>query len=127
MKTYICAGHMCTDIEITFNGKSKVLEHIVIDTGAVQSIINSDFVCDIGVQAEYVDEFMKTYGIGGEMMFFCRKVEKLILGDIEFDDVELDFGDIDSYGEIQGLIGLDLLQKIRAVIDVEIPEITLKK
>ena len=39
MKTYTFDGHICTDIEINFNGKSKILHNIVIDTGAVQSIL----------------------------------------------------------------------------------------
>jgi len=126
MKTYTSDGHICTDIGIFFNGKSRILQNVVIDTGAVQSILNSEFVSDIGIKAEYVDEFMKTHGIGGEMMFFCRKIEKLKLGDFEFTDIDVDFGVIDPSGNIQGLIGLDLLKLIRAVIDVEIPEVKLK-
>ena len=126
MKTYTSDGHICTDIEIFFNGNCKTLQNVVIDTGAVQSILNSEFVGDIGIKAEYIDEFMKTHGIGGEMMFFCRKIEKLRLGNFEFTDIDVDFGEIDSSGGIQGLIGLDLLKLMRAVIDVEIPEIKLK-
>ncbi len=38
----------------------------------------------------------------------------------------MDFGDIDPSGEINGLIGLDLLKAIRAVIDVNIPIVFLK-
>lgn len=126
MKTYTSNGHICTDIEIFFNGKCKTLQNVVIDTGAVQSILNSEFVSDIGIKAEYVDEFMKTHGIGGEMLFFCRKIEKLKIGNLEFTNIDVDFGEIDPSSDIQGLIGLDLLKLIRAVIDVEIPEITLK-
>lgn len=126
MKTYTSDGHICTDIEIFFDGKSRTLQNVVIDTGTVQSILNSEFVSDIGIKAEYVDEFMKTHGIGGQMMFFCRKIEKLRLGNFEFTNIDVDFGEIDPSGDIQGLVGLDLLKLIRAVIDVEIPEIKLK-
>ena len=100
MKTYTSDGHICTDIEIFFNGKSRILQNVVIDTGAVQSILNSEFVSDIGIKAEYVDEFMKTHGIGGEMMFFCRKIEKLKLGNFKFTDIDVDFGVIDPSGDI---------------------------
>lgn len=127
MKTYICDGHICTDLEIVYNGINKTLRNVIIDTGAVQSIINSEFVSDLGIQAEYIDEFKKTYGIGGEMLFFDRNIDKLILGDFEYLDINLDFGDIDPSGEIQGLIGLDFLKAIRAIIDVEIPSIISRK
>lgn len=39
----------------------------------------------------------------------------------------IDFGNIDPTGEIMGLIGMDLLKQIRAIIDIELPEICLKK
>lgn len=42
--TYTSDGHICTDIEISFGGKSKVLRNVVIDTGAVQSILCSETV-----------------------------------------------------------------------------------
>ena len=68
-----------------------------------------------------------TYGIGGEMAYFSRKVDKIKLGTVEFTDFEIDFGDIDPKGEIQGLIGLDILRGMSAVIDVMIPELYSKK
>lgn len=55
------------------------------------------------------------------MKFFCRKVGELTIGAFPFEDVIIDFGDIDPKGEIAGLIGLDIHRKLKHVIDVEIP------
>lgn len=126
MEVYIFDGLICTDINITFQGKSKILKNIVIDTGAVQSIINSAFVEDIGIIPSTSDKPVKTRGIGGEMKFFYRLVDSLNIGQSSFKNVIIDFGDIDPKGEIAGLLGLDLLKEIGAIIDVEIPKISRK-
>ncbi len=118
---------ICTDIAICFRGKEKVLKNVVIDTGAAQSIINSLAVEDIGILPEYISEISTTFGIGGEMAFFTKIIDSFRIAGVEFNAIELDFGEIDSKGELMGLIGLDILEKLRAVIDVEIPLVFEKK
>lgn len=121
MDTYKFDRLICTNITISFRGKSKVLKNVVIDTGAAQSIINSLAVEDIDISPEYVGEISTTYGIGGEMVFFTKVVDSFIIANTEFENLDMDFGEIDSKGELMGLIGMDMLEKLRAVIDVEIP------
>jgi len=41
------------------------------------------------------------------------------LGDKELSYLKIDFGIIDNYGEINGLIGLDILMKLEAIIDLK--------
>lgn len=126
MHIYKFDGLICTDVEVTFEGKTKILKNVVIDTGAVQSIINSLAVEEMGISPKFIDEISTTVGIGGAMDFFVRKVEGLKFGETAIEDIELDFGEIDPKGELMGLIGLDLLEKYRALIDVELPAVTMK-
>ena len=127
MRVYIFDKLICTDITITFKGKSKTLKNVVIDTGAAQSIINSLYVSDLGIVPSFEDKLIKTKGIGGELKFFYRNVDEIRIDDLVFKNLEIDFGEIDSKGEISGLIGLDILNNIRAVIDVEIPIVACKE
>ncbi len=127
MDVYIFDGLICTDVIITFGGKTKTLKNVAIDTGAVQSILNSTLVEDIGIIPSISDKPVKTRGIGGEMKFFYRKVDKLAIGAIPFENAIIDFGNIDPKGQIAGLIGLDILRELKAVIDVEIPIVYPKK
>jgi len=119
-------GLICTDIAINFRGKEKILKNVVIDTGAVQSIINSSSVSDINIEPETLEELNTTHGIGGEMFFFSKVVDSIKISECQFENIELDFGEIDPKGELMGLIGLDLLEKYRALIDVELPSVTMK-
>jgi predicted aspartyl protease len=126
MNIYKKYNLICTDIVLSFKGNKKLLTNVVIDTGAAQSIINSLVVEDINIVPESTEELATTWGIGGEMPFFTKVVDTITFADIEFNAFELDFGEIDPKGELSGLIGMDILEKARAVIDVEIPEISLK-
>lgn len=126
MNIYKFEGLICTDIKVIFRGNKKTLKNAVIDTGAAESIINSVCVKDIGIIPEYLDEFCLTYGIGGEMPYFKKEIDSLSVDSEEFKDIIIDFGEIDPSAEISAIIGINLLEKMRTVIDVEIPEINLK-
>lgn len=126
MKIYKFDELICTDVTIIFKGKTKILNNVIIDTGAVQSIMNSLVVENLGIVPEFLDELSTTIGIGGEMSFFSKQINGFGIGDVKFENIEMDFGEIDLKGEISGLIGLDLLNKLRAVIDVEIPSVYTK-
>ena len=126
MDVYQYDGLICTDIKITYKDKEKVLNNIVIDTGAVQTIFNSNFVEDIGLFPDENDVIGTTRGIGGEIKFFHKVIDKLTIGKTSFSNIRIDFGNIDPKNEIKGLIGLDFLEITKSVIDVEIPLIYQK-
>ena len=60
------------------------------------------------------------------MFFFSKVVDSIKISECQFENIELDFGEIDPKGELMELIGLDLLEKYRALIDVELPSVTMK-
>jgi hypothetical protein len=47
------------------------------------------------------------------------------LGEVSLEEVKMDFGVIDPKGYINGLLGLDLLMKLGAVIDLKKLSLTL--
>jgi hypothetical protein len=68
-------GLLFTEITIHFNGRSKVINNIVIDTGASNSLISQDEVDDIGIKVTLEDEIITSYGIGGKEHAFVKTVE----------------------------------------------------
>jgi len=119
-------GLLFTSIQIYFRGRTKVIENIVIDTGAAETIISPDAVEDIGIFAELEDSVNSFYGVGGSLHnFFSKNVEKVKLGEVSLEEVKMDFGVIDPKGTINGLLGLDLLMKLGAVIDLKRLSLTL--
>ncbi|WP_206108494.1 hypothetical protein [Paenibacillus thiaminolyticus] len=57
-------GLLFTSLEIEFKGARKIVDNMVIDTGAAETILTPDAVEDIGlfaVSSDYVHSF---YGVG---------------------------------------------------------------
>lgn len=113
-------GLLFTSIQISFGGVSKLIENVVIDTGAAETIISPDIVEEIGIIAELNDNVNSFYGVGGSLHnFFSKNVDEISLGKVELKKIKLDFGVIDPKGYINGLLGLDILIKIGAIIDLK--------
>lgn len=88
-----------------FRGLSKVIDNVVIDTGAAETIISPDAVDDIGIIAEPDDSVNSYYGVGGSLHnFFSKKVDKLCFENVNMNDIKVDFGVIDLSGHINGLL-----------------------
>lgn len=71
-------GLLFTSIAITYKGHSKIVDNVVIDTGAASSIISPDAVDDIGVYAELGDRIVEYYGVGGSIHnSFVKSIDKI--------------------------------------------------
>lgn len=113
-------GLLFASIEILYKGKSKIINNVVVDTGAAGSIISPDCVDDIGIYAEVNDRIMEYYGVGGSThSAFVKNIDKIKIGSKSVNKIDIDFGLIDQNGEINGLIGLDVLVNLGAVINLE--------
>lgn len=113
-------GLIFTSIELSFRGSSKIIENVVIDTGAAETIISPDVVEGIGIIAEGNDNVNSFYGVGGSLHnFFSKEVDGICIGQAKLEKPKLDFGVIDPKGYINGLLGLDLLMKLGVIIDLK--------
>lgn len=74
-------GLLFTTIEILYRGESKIIDNIVVDTGASQTLISQDAVDDIGIKVSGEDEVVTSYGIGGKEHAFVKIIDKVKLGD----------------------------------------------
>lgn len=106
------------EMTISYREKTKVIDKLVIDTGAAHTLISSDIVEELGIYFENGDPLVSAYGIGGEEYSFRKPVNFIKLGSHEISDIKLDFGNLDEWG-INGLIGLDILMNGKFIIDLE--------
>lgn len=119
MKLEFRDGLIFTSIYITYKGAVKEIRNVVIDTGAAETIISPDVVEDIGIIAEANDKINSFYGVGGSLhYFYSKEIDKVSLGEANLNKIKMDFGVIDPKGYINGLLGLDLLMNIGAIIDL---------
>lgn len=106
------------EMAISFKGKTKIIDKLVIDTGAAHTLLSSDIVEDLGIYFENGDSLVSSFGIGGEEYSFRKGVDFIKLGTHEIPEMKLDFGNLDDWG-IDGLIGLDILMDGKFIIDLE--------
>ena len=74
-----------TTIELVQGGKNKIIENIVIDTGASNTVISQDCVDDIDIGFTGKEEIVTTFGISGKEHAFIKKIDKVILGEFIID------------------------------------------
>ncbi len=111
-------GLLFTSIQITYNGVSKVIDNMVIDTGCARTLIVSEVVEEINIRVEPDDELIVCQGIGGTEVSFVKHIDLIKLENIEFKNKDIDFSNIDYEG-INGLVGLDLLIEAGIIIDLD--------
>lgn len=118
MKIENRGGLLFTSVEITYRGKSKIVENVVIDTGASQSLISQDSVSDIGIIVEGDDEIITSYGIGGKEHAFVKHVDQINVAGFSKKGFRLDISDF-LYEDINGLLGLDIMMEAGFIIDLK--------
>lgn len=117
-------GLLLASLTITYNGRTKTIDRMAIDTGAEHTIIVSDAVDDLGIAYKTGDRINRSQGIGGADYAYEKTVEHAEFCGFRMTDVVIDFGQIDW--DINRLIGLDILATGRFVIDLDGMEIYQK-
>ncbi|MBB6690441.1 clan AA aspartic protease [Cohnella xylanilytica] len=110
-------GLLFTEIKVTFNGRSKIINNVVIDTGASHTLISQDEVDELGIRVTRDDHFITSFGIGGEEHAFIKTIEAIEIEDYRIENIELDFAAF-RYQGVNGLLGLDVLMAGKFNIDL---------
>jgi hypothetical protein len=111
-------GLLYTTVTLTYQGKYALIEQVIVDTGAAQTLISADAVFDLGIYATPDDELTIMSGIGGEDFAFRKVMDRVSFGSFEVHGLPLDFGNLDERFGINGIIGLDILVNGKFVIDL---------
>ncbi|MEI3614019.1 retropepsin-like aspartic protease [Pseudogracilibacillus sp. SO30301A] len=115
----IDSGLLLTDIELTYRGNSLVLHRVLVDTGSGSTIISSELAETIGIIAEENDMIFRITGVGGSEFVFSKTIDNIKVGKTEVNDFVLEVGAMNYGFKLDGIIGLDLLQEIKAIINID--------
>ncbi len=81
---------------------------------------------DIDLRYDRTDILNRIRGVGGTEFVFSKTVDRLSLGDLTIADFEIEVGAMD-YGfrfELEGIVGMDFLKQVGAVIDLHRQRVT---
>jgi predicted aspartyl protease len=118
-KLMIEEGLLLTDIEVIYQGKSLWLKRVLVDTGSGGTILSSDLVEKIGIIGEAGDTIYRISGVGGSEFVFLKVIDTLKIGNLEVNDFTIEIGAMDYGFELDGIVGLDFLKEVGAIIDLD--------
>jgi predicted aspartyl protease len=107
------------ELIIVFRGNSVVLHNVLVDTGSATSILKLELVEKIGINAEPEDCIGSVSGVGGKEFVFIKRIDALEICGFRLSGIDMDIGVMDYGADIDGILGMDVLNRIHAVIDLE--------
>ena len=112
-------GLLLTDMELTYKGQSLWIKRVLVDTGSGGTIISTDLAESIGIIAEEDDMIYRISGVGGSEFVFSKTVDSIKIVAAEIRDFPLEVGAMNYGFDLDGIIGLDFLQQIKAIINID--------
>lgn len=94
------------------------LKNVLLDTGSAGTIFSTDKVATIGLTYEPEDFVHRIRGVGGSEFVFTKQVNELQVGGLKVSGFELEVGAMNYGFDMDGIIGLDFLQAVGALIDL---------
>ncbi len=104
---------------LLFNGQLLTLEQVVLDTGSAGTLISVDRLLAFGLQLEASDMIHRIRGVGGSEFVFTKSVDVISVGELSLHDFDVEVGPLDYGFQLDGILGLDFLRRVKAHIDLD--------
>jgi hypothetical protein len=118
MKIRLEHGLAYVEAVLTFRGRSLVIRDTILDTGSASSMFSADRLLEIGVVPEADDALHRIRGVGGTEFAFTKRLDFLAVGDMKVADMGIEVGAMDYGFPVDGILGLDYLLRIGALVDL---------
>lgn len=118
MKLFFEYGLPFAEIEL-FNGANNIkLSKALIDTGSATTIISTETAISLGLGPQPDDELNLVRGVGGVETVYEKNVESIVLDTAILKDFKVDVGAMQYGFEIDAIVGMDILEQAKAIINI---------
>lgn len=118
MRIHLRDGLPYVKAHLIYRGQRLTFENVLLDTGSAGVIFSADSVLPVGLMYEPADPVYRIRGVGGAEFVFSKCVDCLAVGALEINDFHIEVGAMDYGFAIDGIIGMDFLVRVGAVIDL---------
>lgn len=125
MKLRLQDGLPYATATISYGGQSIDFHNVLIDTGSAGTIFSTDNVLALGLTYAPDDPVHRIRGVGGAEFVFTKRVDRLGIGDLQVDRFEIEIGAMEYGFDLDGIVGMDFLTSVGAVLDLAQMEIGL--
>jgi predicted aspartyl protease len=107
-----------TEVKVAYRGQEVEIKDVLVDTGSATTIFSSDLLAEIDITPLPEDILYTIRGVGGIETVFSRVVDHVQLGKQKLSKPEIEVGGMDYGFEINGILGMDFLTRVGAVINL---------
>lgn len=125
MKIRLQNGLPYVTVIITYNDRQLELHNVLLDTGSAGTVFSIDQMSLAGLEYAADDTVHRIHGVGGTEFVFSKVVDRVAIDSISVDNFEIEVGGLDYGFEMDGILGLDFLIHVGAVIDLSTLEVRL--
>jgi predicted aspartyl protease len=106
------------NIKLAYNGNEIIMDNVLLDTGSGGTVLKMDKVELVGITIEEDDVIETISGIGGSEFVYKKIVDSICIGELEMNEFKVEIGVMDYGFDINGIVGMDFLKAVGAVIDL---------
>ena len=125
LKLQLKYGLPFCSIKLIYKGKEIILDDVLLDTGSGGTVFKMDKVEEIGITIEEDDIIETISGVGGSEFVYKKYVDSISMGDLNLENFKIEVGVMEYGFEINGIVGIDFLRSVGAIIDLD--EMLVKK
>lgn len=103
---------------VIYRGQDLELRNVIIDTGSAGTVMSADTLAPIGVRLEPEDPIHRIQGVGGSEFVFGKCLDSFSVGALHVAAFEVEVGAMDYGFELDGIVGMDFLLRVGAIIDL---------
>ena len=118
MKIELKQGLPFVSAELFYHGRSLFLDSVLIDTGSTGTIFSADQLSKVGIWLDVEDKLRRIIGVGGSEFVFTKLIQQLTLDELTVNNFNIEVGEMNYGFEIDGIIGMDFLSQVNAVVDL---------
>ncbi len=107
-----------TAVSLAYRGSQQTFHRVLIDTGSGGTVFSTDRLLTLGLRYEMDDVIHRIRGIGGAEFVFSKNIDRISIGELELEDFEIEVGVMDYGIELDGIVGMDFLLQVGAIIDL---------
>ena len=107
-----------TTVMLGYQGQELEIENVLVDTGSASTIFAADVVAAIQITPLPDDILHTIRGVGGSETVFSRVIDYMKMGEKKLAGLEIEVGGMDYGFEIDGILGMDFLTNVGAIINL---------
>ncbi len=105
-------------VTVIHQGEAVDITNVLVDTGSATTIFSADMMALVHIIPSPEDLLFTIRGVGGTEVVFTRKIERLQFGEHSLSNFDVEIGGMDYGFEINGILGMDFLRSIGAIINL---------